>query len=295
MNLRFCILLTSLIASAIHTNSSHAQTESAGHGIAVMETAFNKRADATSFQDAKEAGYTAIQMHSGMPQEIRKKPIDSSTCLAIGKDPSLLEAWKKASSEHGVEIMSLCAGSLNKCEIWDKDREVAMRIAKQTVDACESLDVHTMLFPFFGPSDFQTSDEAIHGVADFMKEFLPYAKSKGVVIGIEAPVTTVRVLELMKMLEFPEYLKIYYDTGNLFLKEDIYATIRQHAKQHFCEIHIKASGDPVVGKGNVDLKKLAAALDDAKYDKWLVYEANRSGRDPVANRLAIEKLVSFRK
>ena len=99
----------------------------------------------------------------------------------------------------------------------------------------------------------------------------------------------------MKMLEFPEHLKIYYDTGNLFSKEDIYETIRMYGKQHFCEVHIKAAGHLVAGEGKIDLGKLAQALNDAEYDQWLVYEANRSGKDPVANRKAIEKLVSLRK
>jgi len=262
--------------------------------IAVMETALGKRGEASSLLDAKNAGYNAIQMHSGVPEGF-KKPIDSSLGLPLGKDESVVESWKAASQKHGVEIMSLCAGSLNKCEIWDEDREVSMRIAKQTIDACHALNVKTMLFPFFGPSNFQTNDEAFNGVAQFMRELLPYAKEKGVIIGIEAPVTTVRVLELMKILEYPENLKIYYDTGNLFKKEDIYETIRKHGKQHFCEIHIKAAGNAVAGMGQIDLAKLAAALDDAEYDRWLVYEANRDGKDPVANRRAIEKLISLRK
>ena len=265
-------------------------------GIAVMETALEKKAaDVSSIADAKAAGYTAIQMHSGMPDAIKQQPIDPSLSLAIGTDPTIVPSWKEACEKHGVEIVSLCAGSLNKCQIWDKDREVAMRIAKQTIDACHQLDVKVMLFPFFGPSKFQESDEALHGIAGFLKELIPYATAKDVVIGIEAPVTTVRVLQLMKMLEFPSHVKIYYDTGNLFEKEDIYETIRMHAKEHFCEIHIKAAGHSVVGQGQIDLAKLAKALDDGGYERWLVYESNRNGKDPVANREVIEKIVSLRK
>lgn len=262
--------------------------------IAVMETAFKKRGDVTSIKDAKAAGYNAIQMHSGVPKGFNKKPIDQSLGLEIGADPSVLKSWMKASKEHDVEIISLCAGSLNKCQIWDRDREVAMRIAKQTIDGCHTMGVHVMLFPFFGPSNFQTSDEALEGVAGFMKELLPYAQKNEVVIGIEAPVTTERVLKLLGMLNHPKHLKVYYDTGNLFAKEDIYETIRKHGEQHFCEIHIKPAGSAVIGKGQIDLSKLASALDAASYDKWLVYEACREGRDPIANRLGIEKIASLR-
>lgn len=271
-----------------------ASAEQSEHKIAVMETALGKRGDATSIEDARAAGYQAIQMHSGIPIGFSDKPIDPSSGLPIANDPSLLEAWQKASRQHDVEIISLCAGSLNKCEIWGRDREVAMRIATQTIDACKRLDVHVMLFPFFGPSNFQTSDEALQGVAAFMRELLPYARQRDVVIGIEAPVTTVRVIELLEMLGFPDHLKIYYDTGNLFHKEDIYETIRKHGREHFCEVHIKAAGHAVAGEGEIDLAELAAALDAAEYDNWLVYEANRNGRDAVANRAAIEQLVSLR-
>lgn len=263
--------------------------------IAVMETAFKKRADATSFKDAKEAGYNAMQMHSGVPAGFAKKPIDPKSSLDIATDPSVLKSWQAASKEHGVKIISLCAGSLNKCQIWARDREAAMRITKQTIDACHMLDVNIMLFPFFGPSNFQESDEAFKGVADFMKDLLPYAKAKNVVIGIEAPVTTVRVMALLKKLNYPVHLKVYYDTGNLYKKEDIYETIRKYGKDHFCEVHIKASDSAVIGKGNIDLAKLAQALDAAEYNQWLVYEANRNGRDPVANRKGIEMIYSLRK
>ncbi|MEM7475374.1 MAG: sugar phosphate isomerase/epimerase family protein [Planctomycetota bacterium] len=263
--------------------------------VAVMETAFGKRADASSFEDAKMAGYSAMQMHSGQPEGMqRNKPIDSSIGLAIADDPSQLARWKEESRKHGVDIISLCAGSLNRCQIWDKDREVAMRIAKQTVAACEKLDVKVMLFPFFGPSNFQESDEALQGVADFMREFVPYAAKKNVTVGIEAPVTTVRVLELLEMLDYPAHLKIYYDTGNLFEKEDIYETIRKYCKQHFCEIHIKAAGGLIVGQDKIDIPKLAKALDAAEYDGWLVYEANREGKEPVGNRQSILEIIRAR-
>ena len=294
MNLSRANAMTIFVVVIAVTLSVTADETTREARIAVMETAFGKRADVTSLEDAKQAGYPAIQMHSGHPKKISKKPIDPKTSLAIGRDPAILKSWKTASSETGVRIISLCAGSLNRCQIWDRDREVAMRIARQTIDACEALDVHVMLFPFFGPSNFQTSEAAFDGVKGFLKELLPYAAEHNVVIGIEAPVTTVRVMQLIRELGFPKHLKVYYDTGNLFAKEDIYETIRKYGRKHFCEVHIKAAGHSVAGKGQIDLRKLATALNDAEYRGWLVYEANRNGKDPVANRKQIQVLQSLR-
>ena len=280
-----------VLEPAANASTAH-ETESR---IAVMETALKKRADVASFADAKSAGYHAIQMHTGKPAGDKSDKSQQSWGLPIGTDPQILESWQAASDEHGVKIISLCAGCLNRRQIWDKDREISMRIARQTIDACHKLGINVMLFPFFGPSNFQEDDEALDGVAGFMKELLPYAVEKDVVVGIEAPITTVRVMELLERLEFPEHLKVYYDTGNLFDKEDIYDTIRKYGNEHFCEIHIKASKSAIAGQGQIDLAKLAAALDDAQYDGWLVYEANRDGKEPVANLESIQKIVSLRK
>lgn len=263
--------------------------------IGVMETAFKKRANLTSFVDAKKAGYRAIQMHTGNPKGPASDKSQQSWGLRLGSDPSITKSWQAASEKHGVKIISLCAGCLNKRQIWGKDREISMRIAKQTIDACESLNVDLMLFPFFGPSNFQTDDDALAGVSAFMKELLPYAKQKDVVIGIEAPITTVRVLELLERLKYPDHLKIYYDTGNLFDKENIYETIEKYGQKHFCEVHIKAAGHKIAGQGKINLKRLAEALNAAKYDRWLVYEANRNGKAPESNRMAIEEIVELRK
>lgn len=262
--------------------------------IAVMETAFNKRAEASSFEDARRAGYNAIQMHSGIPAGKKIKKIPADFNLELATDKKIVQRWKEESLKHQVKVISLCAGSLNKCEIWGADRELAMRIAKQTIDSCHELGVRVMLFPFFGPSKFQTGEETISGVADFMAELLPYAESKRVVIGIEAPVTTKRVVELLSRLEYPEHLKIYYDTGNLCQLEDIYESIATYGRQHICQVHIKPCGASVVGDGEIDLSKLAAALDEVEYSGWLVYESGKAGKEPVENRKRIQKIESLR-
>ena len=125
-------------------------------------------------------------------------------------------------------------GSLNACQVWGRDYEVSMRIAKQTIDACDYLDVPIMLFPFFGNSRFQESDVAYDGVLGFLKDLLPYAVEKEVIIGIEAPVTTERVISLIDKLGSPQHLKVYYDKGNLYSMENIYETISKYAKDYFC-------------------------------------------------------------
>ena len=67
-----------------------------------------------------------------------------------------------------------------------------------------------------------------------------------------------------------------------------------YGRQHFCQVHIKPCESAVVGDGKIDLAKLAAALDEAQYDGWLVYEAGKGGKEPVRNRKKIQKIDSLR-
>ena len=68
--------------------------------IAVMETAFKTFADAKSFKLASQAGYTAMQMHSGNLDVPKKKPIPSSAGLPLGDDPEILKSWQAASKRY---------------------------------------------------------------------------------------------------------------------------------------------------------------------------------------------------
>ena len=165
---------------------------------------------------------------------------------------------------------------------------------KQSIEACAALDCKVLLYPFFGPSNFQKGEEKIAGVAKFIKEILPIAKKHGVTLGIESPITYDRVLELFKRLDNPPELKMYYDTGNMMRGgEDIYAALQKLGNDTICEIHLKPEGNIHFGKGKTDLPKLAATLDQIGYDKWLVFEA-RGGVTKGDTKLSEENLKGMK-
>ena len=192
---------------------------------------------------------------------------------------------------------------MNRINVWKNgpDREKGRAIMKQSIEACAALDCKVLLYPFFGPSNFQKGEEKIAGVAKFIEEILPIAKKHGVTLGIESPITYDRVLELFKRLDNPPELKMYYDTGNMMRGgEDIFAALQKLGNDSLCEIHIKPEGNIHFGKDKTDLPKLAATLDKIGYDKWLVFEA-RGGIEKGDTNLSEEnlkgmkKLVSLRK
>ncbi|WP_411846206.1 sugar phosphate isomerase/epimerase family protein [Roseibacillus persicicus] len=262
--------------------------------LGVMETAFGQRCMVESIALTKDAGFAGVQLHTGKLEK-------DGTLTISNKD--LQKQFLSAAQEHEVEIISLCAGSMNRLVIWKegKDRENGLSIMKESIEACEALGCKILLYPFFGPSNFQDDDAKLAGVAEFTKEILPIAEEHGVTLGIESPITYQRVNELFARLGNPPNLKMYYDTGNMMRAgEDVYATIKALGEGAICELHLKPEGNIHFGKGKTDLPKLAQALDTVGYDQWMLFEA-RGGvvnGDPglaIANREGMERLVKLRK
>ena len=281
-------MLKPLLIALLSTSSLFAQK------LAVMETAFGNRGLVESVSLARKAGFQGVQIHTGK--------LEKSGLLTLA-DKTLQQQFRDASKTYGVEIISLCAGSMNRINVWKEgpDRAKGLAIMTQSIEACEALGCKVLLYPFFGPSNFQKGEEKIAGVAKFIEEILPVAQKHGVTLGIESPITCDRVLELFKRLYNPTHLKMFYDTGNMMhAGEDIYATLAKLGNDMICEIHLKPEGNIHFGKGKTDLPKLAATLDQIGYDKWLTFEArggivNGDTKLAEENLKGIKKLVELRK
>lgn len=263
--------------------------------IAVMETAFGLRCSVESVRLAKESGYAGVQIHTGKLEE---------NDLMTISDPKLQKEFLEASKKYGVEIISLCAGAMNRIDVTKPgaSRERGRAVMIHSMDACQKLGCKTLLFPFFGPSNFQTSDAKLEGVAEFLRELRPSAEHYGVTLGIESPVTHDRVKKLLKVIWNPKCVQMYYDTGNMGRKnEDIHEALRSFGNDRVCEIHLKPKKGIHFGKDDgTDLKKLAATLDEIGYDGWLVFEQGggvKEGKTELSkeNLKGIKKLVTLRK
>lgn len=263
--------------------------------IAVMETAFGNRCSVESVRLAKESGYAGVQIHTGK--------LEKNDLMTIS-DPKLQKEFLAASKKHGVEIVSLCAGAMNRIDVTKpgESRERGRAVMIHSMNACQKLGCKTLLFPFFGPSNFQKSDEKLEGVAEFLRELRPSAEHYGVTIGIESPVTHDRIKQLLKLIWNPECVKMYYDTGNMGRKnEDIHKALRSFGNEGVCEIHLKPKKGIHFGKNDgTDLTKLAATLDEIGYEGWLVFEQGggvKKGETQLSkeNLKGVKKLVSLRR
>jgi len=276
-------ICAALLAAAAFVN--------AGPKVAVMETAFGNRTKVESIAMAKEAGYAGVQIHTGS--------IGPDGILTLAR-LEVIEEFKAARKKHGVEIVSLCAGSMNSCDSLDPEGlKKAVNIGRQSIEACGALDVPVLLVPFFGKAQFgnEIGSPKFKTVVQLLRKLLPAAKKNNVILGIESPSKAPTVRAILKQINHPN-LTLYYDTGNMQGQgEDIYSVIAEWDSKKLCEIHLKPFESPngVFGAGKTDLDKLAAAVKTSGFDKWFVFEAGKGKFKrgvPFAaeNRKGIQKL-----
>ena len=247
----------------------------AAPSIAVMETALGNRAKLESIYQAKEAGYSGVQLHTGV--------LDDKGVLTMA-DPKLIQSFLAASKAHGIEIVSLCAGSMNGTPAWEAEsRAQAIAIGKQSIDACVAMDVPILLIPFFGKAAFGNDVESaeIKAATGVIRELTRYAAKYDVVLGLECNSLKPAIDHILKEVDSP-HLKVYYDTGNqLRVGEDVYSVIEDWGpKNLICQLHLKHHGSKyaIFGQGETDLPRLARIIRDSGYDGWFVFEAGRGER-----------------
>ena len=237
--------------------------------VGVMESAFGNGCVVESIALAKEAGYSGVQIKTGS--------LDENGVLTLA-NPKLIQSFKDAAAREQIQIVSLCAGSLNGVNCWDPEsRKKAISIASQSIKACRELDVRILLVPFFGKADFRDDPKGneYDAVVSMFRELLPLAVENNVVLGVESYAKKTVIERLLKDVNHPN-LKVYYDTGNMqTVEEDIYAVIEEWGPDKICQIHLKPYNSPQVvwGKGDTDISKLASAIKASGYEGWFVFES----------------------
>ncbi len=238
--------------------------------LGIMESTFGNRAMVESIELTHKAGLSGVQILTGVP--------DDKGVIPLAR-PETIEAFRAARKKYGVEIISFCAGEMNKHNSWEpKERAIALSIGIQSIQACKELDVPILLVPFFGKAEFGNDIEGPKhkAVISLLQELLPHAESAGVTLGIETLTKQPAINHILATLNSP-YLKSYYDTGNqLRAGEDIYQVIQDWGGDTICQIHLKPfkaqENGNIFGRGETDLPRLASAIHSSGYQGWLVFE-----------------------
>ena len=188
---------------------------------------------------------------------------------------------------NGIEIPSLCIGSLNNGGFSNDDptvRQRALDLVTSSLDAALELGAKVILVPFFFKGSPE-NDEQFQRIVEHFRQVAPLAEAKGLTFGYEGDLSADRMLALLEQVGSPA-LKCYYDIGNaVWLGHDPLAEIPLLGAA-VCQVHIKEFyeklSDRMLGEGKVPVPGCCDALRALGYDGYLVLET-ATFKDPMTN------------
>jgi len=195
-----------------------------------------------------------------------------------------VDKLKGLADKSGVEVCSLSPGvfaGLHPALPDEAKRAEGIEMMKYCIEVCPQLGSKWILTPMF-PKDYaEWSDETWKNLVDGFKEIMETAEKHNVILGLESTFPADYLLKIIDKVG-SECLKAYYDFGNMKAwGQDPVEEVRKLGKQ-ICMIHVKDTGNKMLGEGDVDFKGVSDAVRDIGYDDYMVLETP-SGDDPKAS------------
>ena len=226
--------------------------------IGACDWSIGPAGDPKAFAVAKQIGLDGVQVS-----------LNTATDHEHLRRPEVLQAHKDAAQRAGVGFSGLAIGLLNEVPYKSDPRTDAW--VQDSVDVAKALGVTNILLAFFSKNDLRNDPKGTQAVIDKLKAVAPKAEKAGVVLGIESWLSAPEHLAILDAVGSPA-VKVYYDVCNSsVMGYDIFNEIRALGHDRICEFHLKENGY-LLGKGQVDLRKVRQALDDIGYTGWLQME-----------------------
>lgn len=260
MNRRFALrsLAGVGLSTVAYPSFSNWLTNRARFKIGACDWSIGPAGDIKSFTVAKQIGLDGVQVS-----------LNTKTDHEHLRRPDTQQAFKDAAKQAGVAIGGLAIGLLN--EIPYKSDPRTEQWVQDSVDVAKALGVKNILLAFFSNNDLRNDPKGKQVVIERLKAVAPKAEKAGVVLGIESWLSAPEHLAIMDAVGSPA-VKVYYDVCNSsVMGYDIFSEIRDLGKNRICEIHLKEN-DFLLGKGQVDLRKVRQVIDEIGYSGWLQIE-----------------------
>ena len=222
--------------------------------------------------DGKKAGLEGVEVGVGGAAEKLK--------IA---DPEYRAKLKEQMKETGLAISSFMMGLFNSNPLASDPRGPAW--LEQSIDAAKDLGAHTILVAFFGKGSLKQGKEVkkadVDVVVERIKAAAPRAKEAGVFLGIENTLSAEQNLEILGRIGH-DSVRLYYDCYNLTGEGyDIPAEVRL-LKDRISIFHFK-NGPDYLESGKVKWEPIVAAIQEIRYEGWIVLECSAPSKDRVAD------------
>ena len=253
-------------AAALSAQSVFSALTESNYQIGACDWCLKKKQDIAAFEVAKAIGLEGIQVSFSTPGsefDLRNRKVR--------------DAYYKRVDETGIQMASLGMGILNQRPLasdpeaigWVSDAVDTMAAMKaEQPDKAPSV----CLLAFFGIGDINGKPDAMDSVIKKLKTVAKKAEDNGVVLGLESYLSADDHLQIIDGVG-SKAIQVYYDSANsAAMGYDIYEEAIQLGGERICEVHCKEK-KTLLGGGDIDFPKFAAALKKAGYDDgWLIIE-----------------------
>ncbi len=227
--------------------------------IGACDWSIGKMGDPAAMTVAKEIGLDGVQVSLGTLKDN----------LHL-RESAVQQQYRDAVRASGVQVASLAIGELNEIPYKSDPRTIDW--VRDSVDVARALGCRVILLAFFGNDDLRDDKKGTDEVVRRLKDVAPKAEKAGVILGVESWLSASAHMDILQRVGSPA-VQVYYDVCNSTDRGyNIYDEIRWLGKQKvICEFHAKENG-ALLGQGNVDFKKVRAAMDDIGYRGWIQIE-----------------------
>jgi L-ribulose-5-phosphate 3-epimerase len=211
--------------------------------------------------------------------------------------PNRLEGLLRAQREHAVAVPSLVLGEHSDVGgIADAEPAVAAQAhadLERAIDWAAQLRADAILVPFFGRAELR-DDTDLERAAVAFRPVCELAAERGVTLCYEGTLPAERINVLAQRIGSRAF-GCYFDLANAVVRgmdsaTELRALDRLVRRVHFKDTRV-ATGDCPPGLGRVDFAESARALDEIRYDGWIVLETIPGPAELVARDLAFARSV----
>lgn len=229
------------------------------------------RTDPSAFELAKQIGLDGVEISLGT----------RANHLWL-RTEEMQRKYRDAARAAGLAMISLGVTELNHIPLMSEPR--AALWVDDAIDVAAALKIPTMLIPFFAQGELKEENvEDMRRVTEAVAELAPRAEKAGVTLGLESYLSAEAHLKIIDAVK-SKAVKVYYDVKNATdAGHDPLKEIRQLGRDRICQIHFKDSPYLEKGSGKVDWPAVVAAIQEIRYDGWIVLETGAPSKDVVAD------------
>ena len=258
---------------------SKSESFSDGFKIGICDWSLGRMTELSAPEVAKQLEADGVQVDFGMADDD----------LPLLHKPGLQKEYLELIKKHNIEIASFGMVALGWAP-YKSDPRWEQWLG-EGIDASKAMGVEIILVPFFGEGDLAVDAEGRAIVVRKLKRLAPKAERKGVVLGLESWMSAEQNLEIIERVGSAA-VKVYYDVGNSRKRGyDIYEEIGVLGKR-ICQFHVKDYSSEILGKGEIDFRRVREVIDEIGYRGWIVFESTKWEPDKA---VSAEEEAVFRK